>query len=105
MSLGSRAAATVLVMCGVLAGCTSDGEAEAKIPDVVGLSQRDAWDALKSAGFDPVAVPVFDEVPVDPPTKRGHVFEQDPAADVTAAAGSDVKIFVHATKGPVLADL
>ena len=29
----------------------------------------------------------------------------DPAADVTAAAGSDVKILVHATKGLVLAEL
>ncbi len=93
MNRGVRAGAalTALMLCWALPGCSSDEDAEGTVPDVVGLSQGDAWDALQEAGFDPVAVPVFVKGQTDPAVDHGHVFEQDPAAGVDAAAGSDVE--------------
>jgi beta-lactam-binding protein with PASTA domain len=108
MNRGVRAGAalTALMICwGALTGCTSDEDGEGTVPDVVGLSQGDAWDALQEAGFDPVAVPVFVKGQTDPAVDHGHVFEQEPVAGAEVTAGSDVEFRVRATPGPVGAEL
>jgi len=108
MNRGVRAGAvlTVLMLCwGALTGCTSDEGAGGTVPDVVGLSQGDAWDALQEAGLDPVAVPVFVKGQTDPAVDHGHVFQPDPEAGVNAEVGSTVEFHVRATPGPVGAEL
>ncbi len=66
---------------------------EAKVPDVVGMSEADAAKALEDAGFQPIPGSTFsDTVPV------GQVVSQDPAAGTTAQRDSVVTFIV--SQGP-----
>ena len=63
--------------------------AGAKVPDVVGLTASAARSTLAGAGYTAVVDTTFSNS-----APRGRVAQQDPAAAVDVAKGSDVTIFV-----------
>ncbi|CAB4715130.1 MAG: Stk1 family PASTA domain-containing Ser/Thr kinase [Actinobacteria bacterium] len=65
----------------------SDGPEQ--VPDVVGMMQEDAEQAIRDAGFNPVVRGVSDTT-----EPAGTVVDQLPGPDETADQGSDVNIFV-----------
>jgi len=67
----------------------SKGEESGKVPNVVGLSQDDAVDALSAAGFESKTTK---EQNSDVPA--GDVIEQSPAAGTSATTGSSVTLTV-----------
>jgi membrane peptidoglycan carboxypeptidase len=64
------------------------------VPNVVGLTQRDAEDTLTKASFVPIATTV------DSPLPAGTVVSQSPSGGSSAALGSLVSIGVSNGKGP-----
>jgi beta-lactam-binding protein with PASTA domain len=67
---------------------------EAAVPDVVGMSEAEAAEALEAAGFEAVPGSTFsDTVPL------GQVISQDPEAGTTAQRGSGVALVV--SQGPM----
>ena len=67
---------------------------EAEVPDVVGMSEAEAAEALQAAGFEAVPGATFsDTVPA------GQVISQDPEAGTTAQRGSGVALIV--SQGPI----
>jgi len=68
----------------------STGKAKVAVPNVIGLDESAATDALESAGF---VVQAFD-TPTTDPTKIGLVINQTPAGGTMANRGSVVKIYV-----------
>lgn len=68
----------------------STGKAKVAVPNVVGLDESAATDALETAGF--VVQPL--DTPTTDPTKIGIVISQSPAAGSLANRGSVVKIYV-----------
>jgi serine/threonine-protein kinase len=68
-----------------------------KVPDVTGMSEADANEALKDAGLAGESVPVFsDDVP------EGDVVSQYPTAGTEVLLGSDVAIAI--SQGPEQGD-
>jgi len=76
-----------------------EGEGEAQltpVPNVVGMTQEAAEDALGNAGFVTEIVNVFsDTVPA------GEVVSQDPEADAEVSPGSTITLFVSQGPEPV----
>ena len=70
----------------------STGIEEVAVPDVVGLSGRDAERQLRADGL----VPVRDEVEVTDPAQHGQVIDQRPSAGVDVERGREVVIVVGA---------
>jgi serine/threonine-protein kinase len=68
----------------------SSGQEEARVPNVVGLTQSEATAELQNAGFQ-VAV---DEATVLNPSSSGRVISQTPTAGSRVAKGSTVRITV-----------
>jgi eukaryotic-like serine/threonine-protein kinase len=68
----------------------STGPARAAVPSVVGLTEANAINQLRSAGFEPRVV----EEDVTDPTQNGRVVSQDPAGNQQAEVGSTVTITV-----------
>ncbi len=68
----------------------STGKAKVAVPNVIGMDESAATDALEAAGFlvQPLDIPTTD------PTKIGIVISQSPAAGTMANRGSTVKIYV-----------
>lgn len=73
----------------------STASATAQVPDVVGMSQKDAEAALKDAGFVPLATKV-----TTGDTPAGDVVAQIPAADTELTSGSQVAIEVAQAAEP-----
>lgn len=71
----------------------STGKAKVAVPNVVGMDESAATDALEAAGF--VVQPV--DTPTTDPTKIGVVISQSPTAGTMANRGSVVKIYVGIT--------
>ncbi len=71
----------------------STGKAKVAVPNVVGMDESAATDALEAAGF--VVQPL--DTPTTDPTKIGVVISQSPAAGSLANRGSVVKIYVGIT--------
>ena len=65
------------------------------IPDLVGMSTREARAALAAAGVDPAAVELVPGAPAPSPTLAGAVEAQEPAPGVTVAPGRRVTLKVH----------
>jgi beta-lactam-binding protein with PASTA domain/predicted Ser/Thr protein kinase len=76
----------------------SSGPAEETVPSVVGLTEANAINTLRSAGFNPVVV----EQSTNDPTEDGRVVDQDPGGNTTATTGSDVTIYVGNFEEPVV---
>jgi beta-lactam-binding protein with PASTA domain len=74
----------------------SSGPAEANVPSVEGLTEAVAIDRLRSAGFNPVV----EEQDTEDAAQNGRVISQDPGANSTAIAGSDVRIVVGRLVSP-----
>jgi eukaryotic-like serine/threonine-protein kinase len=68
----------------------STGPARAAVPSVVGLTEANAINQLRSADFEPRVV----EQDVVDPTQNGRVVSQDPAGNQQAEVGSTVTITV-----------
>jgi beta-lactam-binding protein with PASTA domain/tRNA A-37 threonylcarbamoyl transferase component Bud32 len=67
----------------------SSGKDEVRVPDVVGLTQSDAVETLKAAGFEVTVQEVTGD-----PTRNGRVVAQSPSGGQKAPAGSTVRITV-----------
>jgi serine/threonine-protein kinase len=78
----------------------SSGPAEAVVPSVVGLTEANAINTLSSAGFSPVV----QEQDTVVPGENGRVITQDPGANATALAGSQVTIVVGRFVEPPVVD-
>lgn len=70
-----------------------DGD-EIPIPDVIGLSETEAYNTIQSAGFVPNVSEAYNEY-----TEVGYVISTEPDEGSTAVAGTEVTIYV--SKGPV----
>jgi serine/threonine-protein kinase len=68
----------------------SSGPAESPVPSVIGLTEANAINTLRNAGFEPTVV----EQDTDDASQDGRVIDQDPAPNETAAEGSTVTITV-----------
>ena len=66
-----------------------------KIPDVVGMQQKDAEKAIRDAGFEPDVLEVLDTT-----KPEGTVIQQSPQAGQTADQGSTVTILVSPYQAP-----
>jgi penicillin-binding protein 1A len=76
---------------------SSGAPAKVKVPDVLGISQRNAKAALEAAGF----VVEIVEKHVSDPDNVGRVLDQDPVAGTKALQGMTVTIKVGSTgEGP-----
>ena len=71
----------------------SEGPATRPVPQVTGLTEADARDALGDAGFEVNAVEIFSDEP------EGTVAAQNPAAETEANVGSTVRINVSKGSG------
>jgi len=91
---GKEVAEGDLVALTLSSGASPSPATTATVPDVVGLSQADALDALTQVGF---TVAVVEESSLTP---AGEVGAQSPSAGVVAQLGSRVKITV--STGPVV---
>lgn len=65
------------------------------IPDLVGLSIREARAALAAAGVDAASIELVPGAPAPSPTLAGAVEAQEPAPGVTVAPGRRVTLKVH----------
>ena len=74
----------------------SKGKTTQQVPNVVGLTQQDATNALQSAGF---TVQVIQEDISTCPEVPGSVCRQDPQQGTQATKGSTVTIWVSTTGG------
>jgi beta-lactam-binding protein with PASTA domain len=68
----------------------------ASVPNVVGLSQQSAQTSLQSAGFKVNVQTVAGPAGTNP----GNVWQQNPAANATAAPGTNVNILVQPAAPP-----
>jgi serine/threonine-protein kinase len=68
----------------------------ASVPNVVGLSQQSAQTSLQSAGFKVNVQTVAGPAGTTP----GDVWQQNPAANATAAPGTSVNILVQPAASP-----
>ncbi|HZQ29327.1 MAG TPA: Stk1 family PASTA domain-containing Ser/Thr kinase [Acidimicrobiales bacterium] len=75
----------------------SQGEAQVRVPNVVGQTEQEATDALTGAGFN---VPAPIQQPSDT-VPQGRVMAQDPKAGTPAAKGSNVVLTVSSGKPQV----
>ncbi|HEX6568311.1 MAG TPA: PASTA domain-containing protein, partial [Acidimicrobiales bacterium] len=74
----------------------SQGPAPVKVPNVEGMTAREANEALTEAGF------IVNQVPVeDDSVEEGRVVSQDPKGDTEAAKGATVTINVSTGAGTV----
>jgi serine/threonine-protein kinase len=76
---------------------TTTTAASVAVPNVVGLTQRDALDAIQRAGFD---VDIREEASED--VDSGFVIRTDPAATTNWPTGSTVVVFVSAGTEPAV---
>jgi serine/threonine-protein kinase len=92
-------AGTVAAKDSTVTVVVSSGPAESTVPSVIGLTEANAINTLRGAGFE-VNV---QEQDTDDPTQDGRVIDQDPAGNATAEQGSTVTIvvgnFVEPTDG------
>ncbi|HZO06345.1 MAG TPA: PASTA domain-containing protein, partial [Solirubrobacterales bacterium] len=68
----------------------SSGEAESKVPNVIGKERREAVEAIRAAGL----VPVVEEEETEVPSKVGRVIDQFPAPGQELPEGSEVTLTV-----------
>ena len=71
------------------------GKAAARVPSVLGLSDAEARDNLRAAGFD--VRPLLQREPpaTDANQRLGQVWKQSPAAGASAVQGTTVTIWVN----------
>ncbi|MBV8386486.1 MAG: PBP1A family penicillin-binding protein [Acidimicrobiia bacterium] len=70
------------------------GNAPAHVPNVLGLSESEARDTLRSAGFAPHVVTQQEPPAADAASRAGLVWKQSPAAGSAATQGTTVTVWV-----------
>jgi penicillin-binding protein 1A len=71
------------------------GKAAARVPSVLGLSDADAKDELRAAGFDAHALLQREPPAPDANQRLGQVWKQSPAAGAAVVEGATVTIWVN----------